>query len=203
MRLRQRIIFVGAILLLILGGWCPAGSARTYNLQIYANSDDFVAGIESESLISEAVLSVGGGVIFSEDEYRMGNFYFTVQDEVFIPALTLGLGFKGILGTAEIHNGDDYNIAAVGFTVLGEYDFRKIYYNLPVLIYSNFTGAPAPLCFGDTDTYLEFNIGVKGYIVNNAAVVLGYKSIEVRFDDDPDENKLTDDAFYFGVEISF
>jgi hypothetical protein len=197
---KQRILWL--CLVLILGLWCHSSDARTYNFQIYANSDDFEANIGSESLVSDAVLSVGGGVAFSENDYRMGNVHFALKDEVFMPALTLGLGFKGILGTAEVDN-EDYDIVTIGFMLLGEYDFRKIYYNLPVLIYSNFTGSPDPLCFSDTDTYLEFNIGVKGYIVNSAAIVFGYKSLEVRFNDDPDENKLIDDTFYFGVELSF
>jgi hypothetical protein len=198
---RQRFLWV--ILILILGLWCHSSDARTYNFQVYANSDDFEAAIESESLVSDAVMTVGGGVAFSENDYRMGNIHFGLKDEVFMPALTLGLGFKGILGTAEEDDEEDYDIISIGFMLLGEYDFRKVYYNLPVLIFSNFTGSPDPLCFGDTDTYLEFNVGVKGYIVDSAAIVFGYKSLEVRFDDDPDENKLIDDAFYFGVELSF
>jgi hypothetical protein len=202
MRTRKRSVFFWATLSLVLCLWYRTSDARTYNAQIYANSDDFIANVESVSLISEALLKVGGGFAYSEDDYQMGHAYFAVQDEVFIPALTLGLGFKGIGGTAEVDK-DDYNVFAVGFMVLGEYDFRKVYYNLPLLLYANFTGAPDPLCFDDTDSYLELNLGVKGYIVKNAALVLGYKSTEVRFNDDPDKKKLTDDAVYFGVEIAF
>ena len=197
---KQRILWLS--LVLILGLWCNSGYARTYNFQLYANTDDFEASIGSESLVSDAVLSMGGGVAFSENDYRMGNVHFALKDEVFMPALTLGLGFKGTLGTAEVDD-EDYDIISIGFMILGEYDFRRIYSNLPVLIYSNFTGSPDPLSFGDTDTYLEFNIGIKGYIVNSAAIVFGYKSLEVRFDDDPGENKLIDDSFYFGLELSF
>jgi hypothetical protein len=197
---RQRILWV--ILILLLGLWCHPSDARTYNFQIYANSDDFEANIESESLVSDAVMTVGGGIAFSENDYQMANVRFALRDEVFMPALTLGLGFKGILGTAEDDN-EDYDVVSIGFMVLGEYDFRKIYYNFPLLIFSNFTGSPDPLCFGDTDSYVEFNLGVKGYIVNSAALVFGYKKLEIHFDDDPDENKLIDDAFYFGVELSF
>jgi hypothetical protein len=197
---KQQILWV--VLMLTLGLWCHASYARTYNFQIYANSDDFEANIESESLVSESVLTMGGGVAFSENDYRMGNIHFALKDEVFMPALTLGLGFKGVLGTAEINN-EDYDIISIGFMLMGEYDFRKIYYNLPVLVYSSFTGSPDPLSFGDTDSYIEFNIGMKGYIVKSAAIVFGYRALEVRFDNAPDEDKLTDDAFYFGLELSF
>lgn len=190
------------ILALMLAVCAGGADARTLKFQIYANSDDFVANVESESIVSDATLNVGGGIAFSENDYQMGNAYFSIKDEVFVPALTLGLGFKGVLGTGEVDS-KDYDIAAIGFMVLGEYDFRKIYYNLPILLYANFTGAPDPLSFGDTDTYLEFNAGIKGYIVNNAALVLGYHRTEIRFDEDGDDDKLIDDAVYFGVEISF
>lgn len=197
---KQRILWIAVILILGLG--CRAGHAGTYNFNIYANSNDIMANIDYESLISEAVLSLGAGIVFSDNDYRMGNLQALLKDEVFMPALTLGLGFKGVLGTAEVDN-KDYDIISIGFMLLAEYDFRKIYYNLPVLIYSSVTGAPTPLSFGDTDTYLDLNIGIKGYIVKNAAIVLGYRAVEVRFEDDPNEKKLGDDAFYFGVELSF
>ena len=119
-----------------------------------------------------------------------------------MPALTLGLGLKGVLGTAEDDN-EDYDLAAVGFVVLGEYDFRKVYYNFPIVVQSDLTSAPDPMTSGDADSYTEFNLRLKGYIVKSAAIVLGYKSIFARFDKDSDDYKLSDDMIYFGIEFSF
>ena len=39
-----------------------------------------------------------------------GNIHFALKGEVFIPALTLGLGLKGLLGVAEDDN-DDFDLA--------------------------------------------------------------------------------------------
>ena len=176
--------------------------ARSIRFEMYANADDVVLGIESEAQVPEAVLTIGGGGIFSREDYRIGNVHFSLKDEVFMPALTLGLGLKGVLGTAEDDN-EDYDLAAVGFVVLGEYDFRKVYYNFPIVVQSDLTSAPDPMTSGDADSYTEFNLRLKGYIVKSAAIVLGYKSIFARFDKDSDDYKLSDDMIYFGIEFSF
>jgi hypothetical protein len=176
--------------------------AKSFRFEMYANADDVILGLESETPIAEAILNVGGGGIFSHEDYRIGNLYFSLKDEVFIPALTLGLGLKGVLGTAEDDN-QDYDLAGVGFVVLGEYDFRKVYYNFPLVVQSDFTGAPNPMTYGDADNYTEFNLRLKGYVVKSAALVLGYKNIVVRFDKDSDDYKLSDDIIYFGIEFSF
>ena len=68
-------------------------------------------------------------------------------------------------------------------TVLGEYDFREIYINFPLLIFAEFTGAPDPLSFRDTTGYMDFNTGIRAYIVRNAAIVVGYRVIEIDFED--------------------
>ncbi len=177
--------------------------ARSYHFEMYANTNDVVLGLESEAPIAEeAVLNIGGGLIFSNEDYTIGNLHFSLKGEAFRPALTLGLGLKGVLGTAENGN-DDYDLAGLGFVVLGEYDFRKVYYNFPVVVLSDITFAPATLAFGDTDDYTEFNLRAKGYIVQSAALVLGYKKIVVNFDKGSDDYKLSDDMFYFGFEFAF
>jgi len=177
--------------------------ARSYYFEMYANTNDVVLGLESEAPIAEeAVLNIGGGLIFSNEDYTIGNLHFSLKGEAFRPALTLGLGLKGVLGTAENGN-DDYDLAGLGFVVLGEYDFRKVYYNFPVVVLSDITFAPATLAFGDTDDYTEFNLRAKGYIVQSAALVLGYKKIVVNFDKGSDDYKLSDDMFYFGFEFAF
>ena len=176
--------------------------ARSIRLEMYANSDDVILGVESETPISEAIFNVGAGGIFSREDYRIGNLHFALKDEVFVPALTLGLGLKGFLAIAEDGN-DDYNTAGVGFVVLGEYDFRKVYYNFPLVVQSDITSAPNPMTSGDAENYTEFNLRLKGYVVKSAGLVVGYKSILIRFEKDSDEYKLSDDMVYFGIEFSF
>ena len=177
-------------------------AARSYRLEMYVNGSDVLLGLESEAPVAEAVLNIGGGFIFSGEDYTIGDLHFSLKSEAFIPALTLGLGLKGVLGAAEDGN-DDYDLAGLGFVVLGEYDFRKVYYNFPIVVQSDVTFAPGPLAFGDTDDYTEFNLRLKGYIVQSAALVLGYKKIVVNFDQGSSDYKLSDDILYFGFEFSF
>jgi YfaZ precursor len=91
----------------------------------------------------------------------------------------------------------------VGFMVLGEYDFRKVYYNFPIVLQGDVTSAPKPMTAADADSYNELNLRIKGYLVKSAALVLGYKNINVRLDKDSDDYKLSDDMIYFGIEFSF
>lgn len=200
MRKMTKLLF--AILVLSLVMTSVQVFARSYRFEMYANSDDVILGLESESALSEATLNIGVGGIFSRQDYRIGNLYFSLKDEVFIPALTLGLGLKGLVGVAE-DNHEDYDLAAIGFIVLGEYDFRKVYYNFPIVVQSDLSSAPDPMTSGDADSYTEFNLRLKGYLVNSAALVLGYKTIAVRFDKNAGEYNLSDDMIYFGIEFSF
>jgi len=178
--------------------------ARSLRLEMYANTDDVILGVESESLISQATLNIGGGAIFSSEDYRLGNVYFSLKDEIFVPGLTLGLGLKGVLGVAEDDDEDEaYDLAAVGFMLLGEYDFRKVYYNFPIVIQADATNAPDPMTSGDAEGYTEFNLKLKGYLVQSAALVLGYKNIRADFEKNSDDYELTDDMIYFGIEFSF
>jgi hypothetical protein len=194
-------IYIITILLPVISS-SPA-VARSFRFEMFANADDVILNLESEAPVAEeAVLNTGGGLIFGGKDYTIGNLHFALKSEAFIPALTLGLGLKGVLGTAEDGN-DDYDLAGMGFVVLGEYDFRKVYYNFPLVVQSDITFAPATLAFGDTDDYTEFDLRVKGYIVQSAALVVGYKYIAVNFEKSSDDYKLSDNMLYFGFEFSF
>ncbi len=201
MQKTMKLIYVLTVLSLVMAA--STATARSFRFEVYANADDIVLGLESEAPVAEeAILNTGGGFIFGGEDYTIGNLHFALKSEAFIPALTLGLGLKGVLGTAE-DGRDDYDLAGLGFVVLGEYDFRKVYYNFPLVVLSDITFAPATLAFGDTDDYTEFNLRVKGYIVQSAALVLGYKYIVVNFDKGSDDYKVSDDMIYFGFEFSF
>ena len=187
------------ITLLVATTPCVAKSIR---LELYANSEDIIVGVGSETLISETTLNFGAEGVFTGEDYRFGNAYFTLKNELFKPALTLGLGLKGVLGNAE-DDDETYDLAAAGFVLLGEYDFRKVYYNFPIVIQADATYAPDPMTAADTEGYNEFNLRLKAYLVKSAALVLGYKNIFVDFDKDEDDYELRDDIIYFGIEFSF
>ena len=164
--MRNRLILITIIMAFSIVMAVSPAVAGSFRFEMYANAEDVVLGVASETPLSEAMLTVGAGGIFSREDYRIGNLHFTLKDEVFIPALTLGLGLKGVLGTAEDDH-EDYNLAGVGFVFLGEYDFRKVYYNFPLVLQSDVTSAPNPMTSGDTESYTEFNLLVKGICGKN------------------------------------
>lgn len=196
----MKLIYV--IMVLSIAMAASPAFARSYRFEMYANSSDVILGLESEAPIEEAVLNIGGGFIFSGEDYTIGDLHFALKSEAFMPAMTLGLGLKAVLGTAEDGN-DDYDLAGLGFVVLGEYDFRKVYYNFPLVVQSDIAFAPNPMTSGDTDDYTEFNLRLKGYIVQSAALIIGYKKIIVNFDKGSDDYKLSDNMIYFGFEFAF
>jgi hypothetical protein len=200
MQKTMKLIYVLMVFSIVMATSTVA--ARSYRLEMYVNGSDILLGLESEAPVEEAILNIGGGFIFSGEDYTIGDLHFSLKGEAFIPALTLGLGLKGVLGEAE-DGKDDYDLAGLGFVVLGEYDFRKVYYNFPIVVQSDVTFAPTTLAFGDTDDYTEFDLRLKGYIVQSAALVLGYKKIIINFDQGSDDYKLSDDILYFGFEFWF
>ena len=182
--------------------FAATAGAGSLSVEINANADDVAGVVEYDSQAFGAVLSGGGGLIFSKDDYTIGDLFISLKDEVFTPALTLGLGFKGVVGQAEV-SGEDYDVSAIGFSLLGQYDFRKIYINFPVMIYAAFNGSPDPLSFNDTTSYMDFNTGVRAYIVRSAAIVAGYRVIRIDFKDSNTSDTLDDDAFYIGLRLTF
>ena len=194
-----RPVLFAAVLIFFL---CATASAGSVSFELNANMDDVAGVVDYDSQAFGAVLNAGGGLIFSDNDYTLGNLHIALKDQIFAPALTLGLGFKGVLGQTEVSS-EDYDIAAIGFSLLGEYDFREIYTNFPIMIFAEVTGAPDPLSFRDTTTYMDFNTGIRGYIVRNAAIVVGYRVLKVDLEANNTSDELTDDAFYIGLRLIF
>ena len=194
-----RTLTFTAMVILLLSATSFAGSV---SVEVNANTDDVAGVVEYDSQAFGAVLNLGGGLIFSDNDYTLGNLHIALKDEIFAPALTLGLGFKGLFGQAEVSD-ENYDVAAIGFVLLGEYDFRKIYLNFPVLIFAEFSGAPDPLSFGDTTSYMDFNTGIRAYIVRSAAIVAGYRILNIDLEDSDTSDELNDDAWYIGLRLTF
>lgn len=196
---RFRATLVAALAVCLFSSTAIAGSV---SVEVNANTDDVAGVVEYDSQAFGAVLNLGGGLIFSDNDYTLGNLHIALKDELFAPALTLGLGFKGLFGQAEISD-EEYDVAAIGFVLLGEYDFRKIYVNFPILIYAEVSGSPDPLSFRDTTGYLDFNTGIRAYIVRSAAIVAGYRVVKIDLEDSNTSDELNDDAWYIGLRLTF
>ncbi|MFZ5572084.1 MAG: YfaZ family outer membrane protein [Thermodesulfobacteriota bacterium] len=170
--------------------------------ELNVNSSDLEGKIEGQVYQYQADLFAGAGLLYSKNDYWVGNINFSLRESVLSPALTLGLGLKGVMGRSDFDYAD-FSAYALGFMALGEYDFRKDYTQWPVSVSTGFTIAPSVLSFADTDRYLDGNVTVYGHFMKNAAVLLGYRYTEMRFETNRYEAKDADDAVFIGVRFSF
>ena len=102
----------------------------------------------------------------------------------------------------ENHN-KDFDLRAIGFLLLGEYDFKKEYPNLPINAAMSIAVAPSPLSSSDTRRYLEYSSTIYFYIVKNAAIGVGYRAFDAHFDDTSGRIKRSEDAVFFGFRLDF
>jgi len=146
-------------------------------------------------------LVLGAGFLYSDDDYWIANAHMNIKDEIFTPGLSLGLGFKGVFGEVEIRD-VDYDVGALCFQFLGDYDFRKNATQLPISISASFSGAPKILSFRDTERYMEFKGSFNFHINKSATAFAGYRVIDIRFEE-PTERDWDDDAIFAGIRMSF
>ena len=178
------------------------GQAANTDLEINVNSSDVEVDLESNFLPYETPILFGVGVISSDEDYWISNVRMAVIDEVFVPALNLGLGFKVAVGQADIL-GVKYDLTALCFQLLGRYDFRKrVGSKLPISVSASFSMAPGVLSFSDSERYTEFKSSISFHINKNAAVFVGYRREDARFKNAVAID-LDDDDIFFGFKLSF
>ena len=176
--------------------------AANTDLEINVNSSDVEVDIESNFLPYETPILFGVGVMSSDNNYWISNVRIAVIDEVFVPALNLGLGLKIAVGKADILN-VEYDLTALCFQFLGRYDFRKrVASKLPISASASFSVAPGVLSFSNSERYTEFKSTVSFHIKKSAAVFFGYRREEARFKNTI-EIDLDDDGVFFGFKLSF
>ncbi len=195
----KKIIFQVVLMIFIFTGF---SHARTTRIELNVNSDDVEGKVSSDYSLDEATLTAGIGATYIQDNFTLANVGLGLSDNLFSPALSLGLGFNGVIGKAE-KGRNEYDLGVLGFTIFGEYDFREITSYIPLSITVSLTAAPDPLCFMDTQEYLEFNAGICFYIVRSSAIYVGYKKIKAEFEEGNSTVKKSDDFCFFGFRLTF
>jgi hypothetical protein len=200
----KRTIIIGLAFFLATVFISSSAAAADASFDLNINTKDVEGRIDIKVNPMETPLSIGGGFLYSDDktEYWLANLNVAVKDEVFTPALSLGLGLKGLFGNTDFVT-FDRDTAALAFQFLGDYDFRKTSVNIPISIFASVAYAPEILSFSDTDRYFDFYTGVSFHINYFAAVYAGYRDIEIKYKAGGTESKLSDDAFFIGIRISF
>jgi predicted porin len=202
---KRRLALLLILLLTALAATPAVVRAADANIELNVNSDDVEGRFDVKLNPFEAPMSAGGGYLYSDDDekYWIANANISVKDEVFVPALSLGLGLKGVYGNTDF-GPYDRDTTALGFQFLGEYDFRKFRANLPFSVTAALTFAPDILSFNDTDKYVEFETAAYFHINYFAAVFVKYRDLQIDYTSSGLQNQnLSDDAFYLGIRLSF
>ena len=199
MRNVKSIILIAVSFVLII----PAMSmGRNSSFELNVNSDDIEGKIRSRIELTSTSIDYGLGILVNEDDYDMLDFRFALKDDILIPALTLGLGFEPTLGHAEF-GPKEFDVLAINFLLLGEYDLRQLTSGFPMSIAVSLSGAPEPLCLMDASKYLELNSTLYGHILENAALLIGYRYIDTEFEDMGTTRGKSVHSVFFGCKLFF
>ncbi len=197
----KRIIGSIVFIIIITSG---ISFANPYHLQINASHSGLEAIFDATRAIDQGSLTTGIGFVYEDnhDEYKIADVKLTLGDEILTPGLKCNLGFKGLLGEVEKDHKDG-DLMALGFLLSAAYEIPKTVSPIPLEVSASVCTAPDPLCFRDSERYLETRASVGLYVVENGAIVLEYRYIKVRIDDNPKDWDMSDSAVSFGFRLGF
>lgn len=173
-----------------------------YSVGIQANQSAIEVMGEMGFELPPSMLTFGGNFLYDEDEYDLYGLHARVGNIVDANALSGQLGFKGVAG--EVEGRVDSDVLGIAFSAGVQYDLSKAIaaHYIPVTLHATFNLGPKPMSFSDTDEYMELVAGLDWKVLENGAVMLNYRYLEVDFDD-PDKWQKTDNAGYVGFKFMF
>ncbi|MBW1614032.1 MAG: hypothetical protein JRJ57_08690 [Deltaproteobacteria bacterium] len=176
--------------------------AGPYDLEVNVGSSVLETRFNATLPLEQNNLTTGIGVIYNDDDYKIADVKLALGGEAFLPELTFELGFKGLLGNME-KDYKDGDLMAVGFLLLGKYVIPEIILPIPVDVSAGFAFAPDPLCFSDSEKYLEFRTGLDFHIITNAIITLGYRYIKADFDNNYGQWDTSDGTLFIGYRMMY
>jgi hypothetical protein len=195
----RAIMGTGIVLVFFLTGISWAG---THLIGLNASRSAIEGEYDYAMPVEYGFLTAGIGALYSEDDYRIGHAKFTLGNDISSAGLRFNLGFKGVLGNVE-ENGKDAELMAIAFLFLGTFTFPETLVPIPVDFSLSVSMAPEPLCFLDSDRYMDVRASLDFKIVRNAAIILGYRHIETRLEQDSGNWEKSDGALYIGYQLRF
>lgn len=176
--------------------------ANTYDLELNVGHSVLEARFNATLPLEQNFLTTGVGVIYNDDDYKIVDAKLALSGEAFLPELTFTLGFKGLLGNME-KGYKDGDLMAVGFLLLGKYAIPEIILPIPVDVSVGFTFAPDPLCFSDSEKYLEVRTGLDFHIIKSGIITLGYRYIKAYFDNNYGQWDMSDGTIFIGYRMMY
>jgi len=176
--------------------------ANTYDLELNIGHSVLEARFNATLPLEENFLTTGVGVIYNNDEYKIVDAKLALSGEAFLPELTFSLGFKGLLGNME-KGPKDGDLMAIGFLLAGKYAIPEILLPLPVDVSVGLTFAPDPLCFSDSEKYLEVKTGLDFHIIKSGIITFGYRYIKAHFDNNYGQWNMSDGTLFIGYRMLY
>jgi hypothetical protein len=192
---------IGPVILLVLFA-SSISFAATHIIELNASQSTIEGVYDHRMPVEHGFLTVGVGALYSEDDYRIGHANFTLGDNISFANLRFDLGFKGVLGNVEKNN-KDADLMAVAFLFSGTYTIPETLFPIPVDFSLILSMAPEPLCFLDSEGYIDFKASLDFRIVKNSAITFGYRYIETRLDCDNENWEKSDGTIFIGYQLTF
>jgi len=186
----------------ILGFFPGMVPAADYGFKLATNQNALEAELDLVVDMSDSHLFTGISGLYDNDDYKLLFVKAMISDQVLLDGLTAGLGLKGAWGEAEKRR-FEADVLNAGFSCYIGYDLSKSgLNNLPVTLSSGSFISPEPLAFGDTEELIELTAEGVWKVLEQAAVVVSYRYIEIDFDSRPKSQKC-DNAGYLGLKFFF
>ena len=177
-------------------------SAGIYDLEVNASRSDLEARFNANLPLDKGIFSTGLGLIYRDNDYKIADMKLTLSKNLLAPELRLSLGLKGVLGNVE-RDQKEGDLMAVGVLVAAKYTIPQTISPLPIEVSAAVSFAPNPFCFSDSERYLEVRTGLGFPVVENGAIILGYRHIHARLDNNQGQWKISDAAFFVGYRLSY
>lgn len=177
-------------------------AATDYRFRLSTNQNALDAEFDAHIDMSNSQLITGISGVYDNDDFKLLFLKALISNELLFDGLSAGLGFKGAWGEAEKHH-FDRDVLNLGFACYVGYDLSKSgLNNLPILLTTSFYISPEPLAFGDTEELIEVMAEGSWKVLDQAAIVINYRYIEIDFDQRPKMQK-SDSAGFLGLRFFF
>jgi hypothetical protein len=176
--------------------------AGMYDLEVNATRSDVEARYSADLPLNKAIFSTGLGVIYRDDDYKIADMKLTLSKELLAPKLRLSLGLKGVLGDVD-RDQKEGDLMAVGVLIAAKYPIPQTISPIPVEVSAGVALAPDSFCFSDSERYLELRTSLDFSVAENGAIILGYRHIHARLDNNYGQWKISDSVFFVGYRVRY
>lgn len=189
-------------------GYYDGGLYDPFYVELNANDDSLEARIGKELTRGPNAMSIGINGSFSDDEYTLISGDLSFGNRLFDEdRFLLSMGFRGIGGTVEtIHpdknSNEDADVGAISFLISAILAIPNVGFD----IIGEVATGPDPMCFKDTESYLDARIalGINILDYRRGTVLLGFRALQIEFDKALyEKNELSEESFFFGYRLRF